>query len=135
MNEVVLAKVQTVQRCVRRAREERAAADAAFATDYSRQDAAVMNIVRAVESCIDLANYILRARKLGIGRNSADSFRLLAAEGLLSSDLAERMARTVGFRNVAVHAYREPDMTIVERVIASGLDDLLAACEAMRQAL
>ncbi len=32
----------------------------------------------------------------------------------------------VGFRNVAVHQYEELDLAIVEAVIASGLDDLIA---------
>ena len=43
MNRVVIHKVQSLQRCVARAREEYAAATEDFAGDYTRQDAAVLN--------------------------------------------------------------------------------------------
>jgi uncharacterized protein YutE (UPF0331/DUF86 family) len=36
------------------------------------------------------------------------------------------MRRMVGFRNIAVHTYQEVDLDIVEHVITTGLDDLLA---------
>jgi hypothetical protein len=41
MNDVVANKVQSIQRCVRRARDEYAADPAGVATDFTRQDAAI----------------------------------------------------------------------------------------------
>lgn len=134
MNDVVLNKIQIVQRCVHRAREEFAAAGEGFRSDFSRQDAAVMNVVRACEATIDLANLVIRRRRAGVPNTSADAFRLLAQVRVLDDALAERLARMVGFRNVAVHAYRTLDLAIVENVIREGLDDLLACCEVLRRA-
>jgi len=37
----------------------------------------------------------------------------------------------VGFRNVAVHQYDDLNLDIVEAVITSGLDDLLAFTDAV----
>ena len=135
MNDVVVNKVQIVQRCVGRAREELDASGESFATDPSRQDAAVLNVVRACEATIDLANHVVRRRRAGVPNSSAQAFRLLADVGVLDLDLAERLARMVGFRNIAVHAYRELDLAIVERVIREGLEDLLACCEELRRAV
>lgn len=134
MNDVVLNKLEIVQRCVSRAREEFERAGDGFRTDYSRQDAAVMNVVRACEATIDLANFIVRQRRAGVPNTSADAFRLLARIGVLDDTLAERLAHMVGFRNVAVHAYRALDLGIVERVIREGLEDVLACCEVLRRA-
>jgi len=134
VNDVVLNKIEIVQRCVHRAREERAAAGESFRSDFSRQDAAVMNVVRACEATIDLANLVVRRRRAGVPHTSADAFRLLARIGVLDETLAERLARRVGFRNVAVHAYRTLDLGVVERVIQEGLDDVLACCEVLRRA-
>ena len=83
MNDVVINKIQSIQRCVRRAREEYQANRDGFAGDYTRQDAALLNVVRACETAIDLANHVIRARKLGIPVSSADSFELL--EDLLNN--------------------------------------------------
>jgi len=134
VNDVVLNKIEVVQRCVHRAREERASAGDAFRSDFSRQDAAVMNVVRACEATIDLANVVVRKRRAGVPNTSADAFRLLVQIGVLEEALGERLARMVGFRNVAVHAYRALDLDIVEHVLQEGLDDLLACCERLRRA-
>lgn len=135
MNDVVLNKIQIVQRCAHRAREELAEAGESFRSNFSRQDAAVMNVVRACEATIDLANYVVRLRRAGVPGTSAESFRLLAHIGVLDEDLTERLARMVGFRNVAIHAYQKLDLGIVESVIRRGLDDLLACCDMLRRAV
>lgn len=60
MNDIVINKIQNIQRCVRRAREEYQADRDGFAANYTRQDAALLNIVRACETVIDLANHVIR---------------------------------------------------------------------------
>lgn len=50
MNDALIAKLTSLQRCVARAREEYAAAGEGFATDYSRQDAALLDVIRAWSS-------------------------------------------------------------------------------------
>ena len=50
---------------------------------------------------------------------------LLARALLIPGDLADRMERMAGFRNVAVHDYRKLDLALVEDVICNRLDDLL----------
>jgi hypothetical protein len=55
MSDVHLAKIASIQRSVLRAREEFAAAGRDFGRDLTRQDAAMLNVLRACESAIDLA--------------------------------------------------------------------------------
>lgn len=133
MNDLVINKVQSIQRCIRRAREEYQAAGTEFASDYSRQDAAILNITRACEQAIDLANYVIKLRQWGIPNSSAESFALLARERLISLDLAERLRRMVGFRNIAVHEYETLDLAIVVAVIETGLTDLLTFADMLRR--
>ena len=73
MNDVVTNKAASIQRCVKRAREELAAAED-FDSDYTRQDAAILNIARACEQTIDLANHVVRTKKLGVPTDSGESF-------------------------------------------------------------
>jgi len=135
MNDVVINKVQNIQRCVRRAREEYQRNAEGFATDYTRQDAAILNVVRACETAIDLANHVIRIRKLGIPQSSAESFELLKAERVIDPELADRMKKMVGFRNTVVHQYTKIDLAIVGAVIVRGLDDLLAFADKIRGCL
>lgn len=126
MNDIVINKIQSIQRCVRRAREEYAADPNGFSTDFTRQDAAVLNVLRACEQSIDLANHIIKTHKLGIPTSSSESFVLLRAAGVIDPALAGRLEKMLGFRNAIVHHYQRMDMTIVQLVITSGLDDLVA---------
>lgn len=125
MNEVLAQKVTSLQRCVARAREARAEAGANFRTSYNLQDAAVLNVIRACDTAIDLANMLIRRRRLGIPNESRESFAILSREKAIPVDLGDRLQKMVGFRNIAVHQYRDLDIDIVEAVIARELDDLL----------
>ena len=133
MNDIVINKIQSIQRCVRRAREEYQADRDGFATNYTRQDAALLNVLRACETTIDLANHVIRADRLGIPVSSADSFKLLRTEQIIDTRLAERLEKMVGFRNTIIHQYTETDLRIVKAVIVSELDELLAFADRIRE--
>ena len=77
MNDIVVNKIQSIQRCIARARAEYGADPAGFAENFTRQDAAVLNVLRACEQSIDLANHLIKTYKMGIPTASADSFTLL----------------------------------------------------------
>lgn len=128
MNDVIISKTASIQRCVKRAREEYAAATD-FAHDYTNQDAALLNITRACEQAIDLANHVVRTAKLGIPTDSGESFDLLATAAIIDRDLASNLKRMVAFRNIAVHEYEELDIDIVVSVITTELDRLVTFTE------
>lgn len=132
MSEVLAQKITSVQRCVARARAVRAEAGASFRTNYNLQDAAVLNVIRACDSAIDLANMLIRRRRLGIPAESRESFAILSRESAIPVALSERLQKMVGFRNVVVHQYRDLDIDIVEAVIARQREDLLEFAQAVR---
>jgi uncharacterized protein YutE (UPF0331/DUF86 family) len=126
MSPLVLGKVAAIERSIARAREEFAAAGANFTRDFTRQDAAILNILRACELAIDVANMLVRERTLGVPQSSRDSFRLLADAGSITPDSSAALQRMIGFRNIAVHQYQTLDVAIVEAIVRRDLDDLLA---------
>lgn len=126
MNDVIINKVQSIQRCISRAREEYRLAGDKFRSDFTRQDAAILNVVRACEQSIDLANNMLKSRKLGIPTSSSEGFSLLARNNLIPEELAERLKEMVHFRNLVVHQYQAVNMEILEWVLREGYEDLVA---------
>jgi uncharacterized protein YutE (UPF0331/DUF86 family) len=125
MNPLRLGKVALIERSIVRARVEFAAAGAGFASDFTRQDAAILNILRACEAALDLANIVIRERGLGVPQSSRDSFRLLADARVVPPELSERLQRMVGFRNIAVHQYQNLYTAVVAAILRHDLDDLL----------
>jgi uncharacterized protein YutE (UPF0331/DUF86 family) len=117
-------KAAKVERCVARARQE-LAASANFETDFTRQDAAILNIQRACELTLDMGNMIVRHLALGLPRSSRDVFGLLAQHGWVDKDQATTLQHMVGFRNIAVHEYDALDMAIVRSIIEKDLQQTL----------
>lgn len=125
MTEVVLAKTESIQRCVQRARQELEAAGTNFALDFTRQDAAILNLTRACEQSIDLANHLIRQRKLGLPKSAGNSFELLGRAQVIPLNLAEKLKRMVGFRNMAVHEYQDLNIEMLKSLISTSSSDLL----------
>lgn len=125
MNDLIINKIQSIQRCVERARQEYQSDVAGFDTNYTIQDAALLNILRACEQAIDLANHIIKSHKMGVPSSSGESFELLERQKVITADLAERLRKMVKFRNMIIHRYQRMDLAIVRSVVVVGLDDLL----------
>lgn len=123
-DDVLLNKAATVERCVARAREEYAASPD-FATDFTRQDAAVLNIQRACEACLDMGQHLIRRDRLGLPQSARDVFSLLAQAGWMDATLQDTMQRMVGFRNIAVHDDQKLLLPILQRVVTVHLNDFL----------
>jgi uncharacterized protein YutE (UPF0331/DUF86 family) len=134
VDDVVLNKVSTIERCVARAREEYARDPSSFAGDITRQDAAILNIQRACEAALDLGQHLIRRDGLGIPQGSRDVFTLLARGGRIDEALADALRRMVGFRNIAVHDYQRLQIAITIAVIERHLDDFLAYARALLEA-
>ena len=60
MDDIIVNKSASIERCLKRVEEEYAKANEHFSEDYTRQDAAILNLLRACEQTIDLANHIIR---------------------------------------------------------------------------
>ena len=81
VDDVLINKAATIERCVKRAREEYERDPATFATDFTRQDAAILNIQRACEAALDMGQHLIRREKLGVPQSARDVFALLAQGG------------------------------------------------------
>ena len=125
MNETLIQKIQSSQRCILRSRDTYGRHQENFSHNYDAQDVAVLNLIRLCEMSIDIANYLIRRDKLGIPTSSAESFDLLQQAGRIDAETAKSMKAMVGFRNVAVHQYQDIDYEIVIEVIQNDLQDIV----------
>ena len=127
MNQVILNKKVSIERCIAQARKYYAMkGELPFKEDYLKQDAVALNVQRACELCIDIANHLIKTRKLGLPQDSKDSFSLLQRAGLIDEAMAAALRAMVGFRNILVHQYQMLDLDIMVEVVERRLDDLLA---------
>lgn len=132
-DDVLINKAATIERCVKRAREEYFYDPATFATNFSRQDAVILNIQRACEAALDMGHHLIRSDRQGVPQSVRDVFTLLAQAGRIERPLAERLQRMVGFRNIAVHDYQTLQLPITIAIIEKHLDEFLHYSKALLQ--
>jgi uncharacterized protein YutE (UPF0331/DUF86 family) len=131
VDDVVVNKVGMIERCLARVREEYGEDGAGIDLDQRRQDALVLNLLRACETAIDVAMHVVRVRALGVPESSRHAFVLLVEAGLLDRELGGDLQRKVGFRNIAVHRYQELDLGVVHAVVRDKLGRFEAFAAAM----
>ena len=127
MTDVVLNKKESIERSIRQIRSYyRLPSTEPFEKDFLKQDAIAANLQRIAEQSIDIANHVIRKRKLGLPKDSRESFEILAREHVIPDDLAGRLKGMVGFRNIMVHEYRKIDIGMMIDVIENRLDNPIA---------
>jgi uncharacterized protein YutE (UPF0331/DUF86 family) len=129
---VLAERAMAVERHLARvaARLPRSAEDLQPATDAS--DAVVLHLWQATQIVIDLAMTASVVFALGTPASYADAFRKLQRAGIVSADLADRLVRAAGFRNLVAHAYESLDMRRVHQAASDGPSDLRRFVAALR---
>lgn len=122
--DVVLEKVASIQRCLRRI-QEKTNLDPSSLDDVDVQDIVVLNLQRAIQSAVDLAAHVIAEEGLGLPRSLKEHFELLSNSGVISDEVAARMQAMVGFRNIAVHEYERIDVRILKTILTKHLQDLV----------
>ena len=123
LSNVVLNKVETIQRCINRIKEEYENNKQLFLSDLTKQDSVILNLERASQATIDIATHIIKVKKLGIPNSSRELFEILERYDIISQESAYNMKAMVGFRNIAVHDYQNLNLEIVISIIENHLHD------------
>lgn len=122
MNDVILNKTATIERCLNRIYEVYDQ-NPENLKNYTKQDSIVLNIQRACEASIDLAMHLISEKGLGVPKSSRDGFKLLEEAGVIENDLAKTLMNMVGFRDIAVHDYQALEIEILESILKKHLGD------------
>ena len=120
---VIINKFDSIERCIKRIKEEYEN-NPKNLEDYRRMDAIVLNLQRACEVTTDIAMYVISTRRLGTPQTKKEAFELLEQNKLISKQICDNMKKMVGFRNIAIHDYKQIDEEILRDVIENHLNDL-----------
>ena len=78
----------------------------------------------SIECCLDVANHIIASEKLRAPRDYADTFLVIQEQGVISSELGNKLRRMAKFRNRLVHLYGEIDNDFIYEYIKGDLKDI-----------
>ena len=120
---IIERKLDSLQRCLARIRDKTPDSVDTLSKDLDLQDVLVLNLSRAVQICVDIAAHILSERQQPPPETMGQAFDRLVQDGLLDADLGERLKRSVGFRNLAVHNYEAINWAIVFSIATKNIRD------------
>jgi uncharacterized protein YutE (UPF0331/DUF86 family) len=109
----VVRLLQRIGRDLERLRERARLDRSALREDFDRLSAVKYLFVTAIEGCIDVAQHLCASERWTRPETNADAVRELGRRGVVAQEVADLVARAVGFRNVLVHGYAEVDDALV----------------------
>src|SRR5699024_7596218 len=122
MSEIVLNKVTTIERCIKRINEVYES-NPVNLEDFTKQDSIILNIQRACEASIDLAMQLVSEHKLGIPKTRREAFEILQKSNIIKLNLRTLLINMVGFSNIAIHDYQELNLDILQAILEKHLND------------
>ena len=121
--EVIDQKLESLRRCLLRI-ESKCPADAlVLVEDVDLQDIVSLNLSRAVQISVDIGAHLIAGMDVSPPGTMGQTFDLLAQVGVLSSELANGLKKSVGFRNIAVHNYGSINWLIVHNIVKNHLGE------------
>jgi len=121
--EVIERKVESLRRCLKRVSEKCPPSPEQLAQDIDAQDIVALNLTRAVQLCVDIATHLISASDVPPPDTMGRTFDVFAEIGCIDRELATRLKKAVGFRNIVIHNYNEVDWHIVHEIAKRHLDD------------
>ena len=80
----------------------------------------------AIEACVDIAEHVVADEGWTPPTSARAAFEVLALNGRIPVDLAQRLGSAAALRNLLVHDYATVDLTRLAAAVRHDLDDLRA---------
>ena len=132
--DAILGKISNIRNCLFSIRNV-TGMDPVALTDQIKQDVFVLNLERATQACIDMANLLIAQNGYELPRSYKHAFSILEANAIIDAGVSEKMRRMAVFRNIAIHDYVKLDVKILQSILTSNLTDIEDYCEAIHKAI
>jgi uncharacterized protein YutE (UPF0331/DUF86 family) len=129
-NDLLVSKTGTIERCIKRARDEYEKDPTTFVGDITRQDAATLNVIRAWEAAVEMGDYVLAHFGLGEPHDEREVISLLEDSGWIDPVLGEDLKRTGEFCR-AEWDHQAAPLPVLVTIIKRDLDDFDAYASAL----
>ena len=94
-----------------------------FLSDFTKVESAKHLFQVSVESCIDVSNHIIASERFRAPKSYAETFEILAEQGVIEKDFLPTLRQMVQFRNRLVHLYWEVDAEVIYDLLQKNLGD------------
>lgn len=122
---VLRERLRRLRTVIRNLREIREIPRDELVASFRKHWLAERGLQLAAETLFDIGNHILAGHFNVHPATYEDVIEQLADQGVISSELRDRLRGLGGFRNVLVHEYVDVDLNRVHRFLQEGLEDFV----------
>lgn len=122
--EVIKRKLSEVEKYFTIVKKYRAYPQKKIFNDETLRGAVERYLYLLCQSTIDLAEAVLVYFKLRTPATYGEVFEILSENKIISANLASKMKKMTGFRNILVHAYGEVNQEILFQVLHGDIKDI-----------
>lgn len=124
MNERLALKINKLEQYIAIIDRLAPSCDEKFETDDIYRGALLHYLYLMADTCIAIAEIIIRIRKLRTPQTYHDAFDILGENNILDAKFAYEFAKIAGFRNFLAHDYEEIKAKIICREILKQRGDV-----------
>lgn len=129
--DLIEQKLESLRRAILRVSDKCPASTDILAKDFDAQDIVSLNLTRAVQLTVDIGSHLIACTDYPAPVTMGQVFDVMLDAGFINAELTERMKKSVGFRNLAVHNYEAINWAIVYSIATQHLDDFKAFARAV----
>ena len=122
-SDIMLRLVSELRKSVRRLQILSKLKQEEIVADPDKIASVKYHFIVAIESCIDMCNHLISRNSFRVPDDYADTFRVMAEEGVLENKNLEDLVAMAKFRNRLVHLYWEVNNDQLHSILTSRLSD------------
>lgn len=131
---VIEQKLESLRRALNRVESRCPATVELLIRDFDAQDILALNLTRAVQLSVDIGSHLIASTDYPAPKTMGEVFDVLFNAQVISESIRDRMKKSVGFRNLAIHNYEAINWAIVHAIATRHLDDFKAFAQAIEVA-
>ncbi|MEO0115205.1 MAG: DUF86 domain-containing protein [candidate division WOR-3 bacterium] len=120
---VIEARLRRLDRAVNKLKRFAKISRADYLANEDYQELVERNFQVAIQTCIDIANYLIAQENLSVPDEEENIFVTLSKSKIIPKALGERIKGMIGFRNILVHEYLGIDHNLVYDLLQNRLAD------------
>jgi uncharacterized protein YutE (UPF0331/DUF86 family) len=120
--DAILSKISIIKRCLATIKRATNLEEKSL-EDIFMQDIFILNVQRSIQATIDIANILISINGWKLPASYKECFAIIAEQKVIDKEMAEKLQKMCGFRNIAVHDYQEITPPIMQSIMTHHLRD------------
>ncbi len=121
--DLIEQKLESLRRALQRINDKCPEPAEMLSRDFDAQDIVSLNLTRCVQLSVDIGSHLISCTAHPPPTTMGQVFDILSSTNIITNELAERIKKSVGFRNLTIHNYDLINWEIVYAIATKHLDD------------